>query len=70
MPILFIMALICWRGRGGGGHFLFIQNFFFDDVHLQIIASTSPKAFVENSLAQSAILLTIIPSSFYANHTI
>ncbi len=32
--------------------FLFrIWFFFFDDIHLQIIASISPKAFVENSSA-------------------
>ncbi len=36
---------------------LFIQNVFGDDLHLQIIASISPKASVENSSAQWAIFL-------------
>ncbi len=44
-------------GRGGREHFLFIQNFIFDDLHLQIIASISPKASVENSSAQWGIFL-------------
>ncbi len=41
----------------GGGTFVFIQNLiiFFDDVHLQIIASISPKASVEHASAQWAI---------------
>ncbi len=33
-----------------------ISFYFFDDLHLQIIASISPKASVENSSAQWAIL--------------
>ncbi len=39
--------------------FFFIQNliFYFDDLHLQIIASISPKASLENSSAQWAIFL-------------
>ncbi len=32
-------------------------SIFFDDLHLQIIASISPKASVENSSAQWAIFL-------------
>ncbi len=39
-------------------YFLF---FYFDDLHLQIIGSISPKASVENSSAQWAIFfLTIL----------
>ncbi len=34
-------------------------DFFFDDLHLQIIESISPKASVENSSAQWAIFLMI-----------
>ncbi len=47
----FIMPLIC----RGGGQYLFIQNKFFGDLHLQIIASISLKASIENSSAQWAI---------------
>ncbi len=35
--------------------FHFILFFYFDDLHLQIIESISPKASVENSSAQWAI---------------
>ncbi len=37
--------------------FNFILFFYFDDLHLQIIESISPKASVENSSAQCAIFL-------------
>ncbi len=48
--------------RGGGEAFIKIQNFIFifDDLHLQIIASISPKTSVENSSAQWAIFLPVI----------
>ncbi len=36
-------------------HVLFYSESFFDNLHLQIIASISPKASVQNSSAQWAI---------------
>ncbi len=48
MLIWFVMAL----NFLAEGAFLFIQIFFFYYLHLQIIASISPKASVENSSAQ------------------
>ncbi len=52
----FIYCAIQLPGREGG-HFLNSEfNFFcMDDLHLQIIASISPKASVENSSAQWVI---------------
>ncbi len=47
--------------RGGRGIF-FIFFYFFDHLHLQIIASISPKTSVENSSAQWAI--------FYFSNTV
>ncbi len=50
-------------GMGGGvecGICLFIQNLFWDNLHLQIIASISPKASVENSSAQWAIFFLFL----------
>ncbi len=41
-------------GRGGGA-FIIYSEFFLDDLHLQIIATISPKTSVENSSAQWAI---------------
>ncbi len=51
------MPLNC-RGEGGE-HFLYseLEFYFFDDLHLQIIASISPKASVENLSAQWAIFI-------------
>ncbi len=47
---------ICYATQlvGGGGFFFNSEFdlFFWDDLHLQIIASISPKASVENSSAQ------------------
>ncbi len=40
--------------------FWFFLNFFFYDLHLQIIESISPKASVEKSSAQWAILLFVV----------
>ncbi len=54
MLIFFNIPLNCWRwGRGGGFYFYseFDIYFFVDDLHLQIIASISSKASVENSSA-------------------
>ncbi len=42
------------------GHLWLICWFFFDDIHLQIIESISPKVSVDNSSAQWAILIIII----------
>ncbi len=56
MLILFVMPLICW----GGGRTFFLNSefdFFFDDLHLQIIASISPKTYAENSSVQWAIFI-------------
>ncbi len=54
-----MLILLCHITVEGGGGFFLIQNFilfyFFDDLHLQIIANISPKASVENSSAQWAI---------------
>ncbi len=50
------MLLNCRRGGRGGIFFNSeLELFFFDDLHLQIIASISPKASVEYSSAQWAI---------------
>ncbi len=41
----------------GGGHYFYSKfDLFFDDLHLQIIASISLKASIENSSAQKTIL--------------
>ncbi len=43
-------------GGGGGGIFVYSEfDFFFDDLHLQIITTISPKASVENLSDQWAI---------------
>ncbi len=39
--------------------FDFILSFYFDDLHLQIIESISPKASVENSSARWAIFFKL-----------
>ncbi len=64
-------------GGGGGGltHIcqtfagccFFIQNlnFVFDNLHLQIMASISPKASVENSSAQWAIIIQYQQSGWH-----
>ncbi len=45
-------ANFCYNPRG-----LFLINFFFNDLQLQIIESISPKSSLENSSAQWAIFL-------------
>ncbi len=45
---------------GGGGAFFIYSEFFGDDLHIQIIASISPKASVENSSAHWAIFFLIL----------
>ncbi len=56
---VWILSLLCHiTVEGGGGGFFKFRIwffFFFYDLHLQIIASISPKASVENSSAQWAI---------------
>ncbi len=42
--------------------FNFILFLFFDDLHLQIIESISPKASVKNSSAQWAIFSEVVPN--------
>ncbi len=57
MIILFVMPRT--TGRGVFFFFFRIRIFFFDGLHVQIIASISPKASVENSSAQWAIFIQI-----------
>ncbi len=46
-------------GRGGVTFFIY-SEFIFDKLHLQIIASISPKASVENSSAHIFFLVLIV----------
>ncbi len=78
--LFFLIMPLNWKG---GGHFFYlfrIRFFFFDDLHLQIIASIffidnlhleiianiSPKPSVENSSAQWAIFSTCNCSMKYS----
>ncbi len=54
----FIYYAIHLLGRGGGA-FFYLFRIFVDDLHLQIIASISPKTSVENSSAQWAICFSV-----------
>ncbi len=52
--------------RGGGNYFYSeFDNFWGDDLHLQIIARISQKASVENSSAQRAIFYLFIQNLIF-----
>ncbi len=61
--VIYYATYLSW---GGGAFFTYSDLIFFDDLHLQIIASISPKASVENSSAQWAIFLILWRQSQYS----